>query len=126
MSGAQQFKDLFGESAAQLAAAKGEKPQKTRPKYVSLREDQFPELDDLARELMDQRVNKKRRITANSLIRIAVDALLAQRDRLEGDDEREIRTNYLRILGVLEGEEEAQPAQPRESGSLEFKKFQTP
>ncbi|MFC9233634.1 chromosome segregation ATPase [Streptomyces decoyicus] len=123
MSGTKDFKNLFGQSAAELAAAKGEKPQKTRPKYTSLRDDQLAELDDLARELMDKRINKRRRITSNTLIRVAIDALLAQGDRLEGDDEREIRDNYLRTLGVVADQEGPHQAREQESPRVELKEF---
>lgn len=46
------------------------------PKYVQLRGDQQIELDVLARELQAARTRKAERITANTVIRVAVDVLL--------------------------------------------------
>lgn len=74
--------------------------ERVRPKYAQIRPDQWADLDVLARELMDERTTRGRRITANTLIRIAIDALLAQRGGLVGNDEDELRANYFRSLGV--------------------------
>ncbi|WP_331719450.1 hypothetical protein [Streptomyces sp. NBC_01174] len=103
------FNDLFGAAASDLAAAQDVKAENVRPKYTAIREDQWADLDALARELMDARSRKGRRITSNSLIRVAIDALLAQRDQLVGDDETELRVNYLRTLGVQESGSQEQP-----------------
>ncbi|MEU5959221.1 hypothetical protein [Streptomyces sp. NPDC047525] len=100
--GVQDFNNLFGEGASQLAGAPSLKSGKVRPKYTQIRDDQWAELDELARELMDARSEKGRRITSNSLIRVAIDALLAQREQLGGDHEDAIRVNYLKTLGVPE------------------------
>lgn len=111
--GVQDFSNLFGSSAAELAAAPSRKPGKVRPKYTQIRDDQWSDLDDVARELMDARVEKGRRITANSLIRVAIDALLQHRDQLHGDDEDAIRVNYFRTLGV----QDTETPEGRESGT---------
>ena len=66
------------------------------PKYASLRGDQLLELDAVARGLQAIRTKKEERITANTLIRLAVDLLLAHRGRLLGDTEEELRTNLLK------------------------------
>ncbi|WP_018255993.1 hypothetical protein [Salinispora mooreana] len=76
-------------------------PEALRPKYVQLSRQQQSALDEVARELMDARTRTGgQRITANTLIRIAVDALLAQRSALVGDDEAALREAYFRALGI--------------------------
>ncbi|MBV9023721.1 MAG: hypothetical protein JO362_07975 [Streptomycetaceae bacterium] len=106
MSTLHNFNDLFKDSASTLAEARTStgKPEKVRPKYAQIRADQWTDLDELARELMDARTAKGRRITANSLIRVAIDALLADRDNLVGNDEEQIRANYLKKLGLVKDE----------------------
>src|SRR5262245_37630755 len=103
MSTVHSFNDLFKDSASGLAEARASagKPEKVRPKYAQIRADQWTDLDELARELMDARTEKGRRITANSLIRVAIDALLADRDNLVGNDEAQIRANYLKRLELV-------------------------
>jgi hypothetical protein len=86
-------------SLTQAAAAAR---KQTSPKFVQLRGDQQIELDILARELQAARTTKQERITANTVIRVAVDAILAHRDALVGDTEEELRTNYLQYLKSLE------------------------
>jgi len=75
---------------------------RVRPKYAQIRGDQQTELDVLARELMDARTSGGRRITANTLIRVAIDTLLAQRHLLVGNDEEELARNYFKSLGIQE------------------------
>lgn len=69
-----------------------------RPKFLQLtrketrlREDQYAELSALTRSLMRDRVSRRERITENTLIRVAIDLLLAHRGRLRGSDEDELR-----------------------------------
>lgn len=72
-----------------------------RTKWVQLRRDQQAGLDELARELQDAKsVRGGERITANTLIRIGIDAVLSQRERLSGDDERQIRATLFEVLGI--------------------------
>lgn len=72
------------------------------PKYVPLRGDQLIELDVLAREVQAARTHKGERITANTLIRVGVDVLLAHRGQLVGDTEEELRTAFLGYIARLE------------------------
>lgn len=60
-------------------------------KETRVREDQYTELTALTRSLMRQRISKRERITENTLIRVAIDLLLAHRDQLHGSDEDELR-----------------------------------
>lgn len=117
MSAARDFGDL-------IRNAKGLQPPQPanedfHPKYVPLRPDQITNLDVVARELMAARsVKGGPRITANTLVRVAVDALIAQRDRLGGDNEAALRRSYFEHLGLApDGErigpdEEATPTPP--------------
>jgi hypothetical protein len=66
-----------------------------RPKWVPMRDDQYSGLTDLARELMDSRSRKVERITENTLIRVAIDLLLAHPELLAGDTEEELRAHAL-------------------------------
>lgn len=72
------------------------------PKYVPLRGDQQIELDVVARELQAARSHKGERITANTVIRVAVDLVLAHRGRLVGDTEEELLDNLLAYVTELE------------------------
>jgi hypothetical protein len=72
------------------------------PKYVQLRRDQQNELDALARDLQAARTRKVERITANTIIRVAVDTLLARRGVLVGDTEEELRVSLLDYIKRLE------------------------
>lgn len=60
-------------------------------KETRVREDQYTELTALTRSLMRERISRRERITENTLIRVAIDLLLAQRDQLRGSDEDELR-----------------------------------
>lgn len=65
------------------------------PKEARLREDQIASLNDLARTLARNRTNKTERITSNTLIRIAIDKLLADSGGLTGETEDQLRDDYL-------------------------------
>lgn len=76
-----------------------EEPSETAaiPKYLRLtrkdarlRDDQFEALTNLRRRLNKQRQGRGERITDNTLIRVAVDLLLLQRDALRGVTEEEL------------------------------------
>ncbi|MFE2749620.1 hypothetical protein ACFXKX_35770 [Streptomyces scopuliridis] len=69
---------------------------------MQLRGDQQIELDVLARELQAGRTRKVERITANTVIRVAVDALLKRRNVLVGDTEEELLASFLAYIGELE------------------------
>jgi hypothetical protein len=60
-------------------------------KELRLRADQLDELAQLRRGLNRQREGEGERITENTLIRVAVDLLLAQAGRLRGATEDELR-----------------------------------
>ncbi len=98
------FDEFLKESitAPQGAPAEQQPAERVRPKFTQIRSDQWNELDSLSRELMDKRTGKGRRITSNSLIRIAIDALLAQRAQMVGNDEDELRAHYFKTLGLPE------------------------
>lgn len=71
---------------------------KTRPKQLMIRSDQQTQLDDLARDLHDARSVKGERITSNTLIRVAIDGLLAHSGRLHGDTEEQLLSSWLDFL----------------------------
>ena len=87
-------------------AAVEPKPKKTKsksapttvPHYLTLvrketrlKQEQFDELSQLSRKLNRQRKSTGDRITENTLIRVAIDLLLSQSDKLEGKTEDELR-----------------------------------
>ena len=59
-------------------------------KETRVREDQYVALTQLARALMRRRTDRRERITENTLVRIAIDLLLANADQLVGDSENEL------------------------------------
>lgn len=70
---------------------------KSTPRYLQLvrkdtrlREDQLAALTDLARRLSRRRRGGGERITENTLIRVAVDLLLGEANKLDGDTEDEL------------------------------------
>lgn len=63
-----------------------------------LRPDQVTALGDLVRQLQRARRTRDERITSNTLLRIAVDLLLARADDLAGDGEGDLRAS----LGIPE------------------------
>ncbi|MGR3939071.1 hypothetical protein [Streptomyces sp. BRA346] len=90
--------------SSNLSEAAATARKQLSPKYVQLRGDQQIELDVLARELQAARAHKGERITANTVIRVAVDVILAHRERLVGDTEKELRSNLLAYIKELEGQ----------------------
>jgi hypothetical protein len=58
-----------------------------------LRPDQTQALADLARRLQRSRRSRSERITANTVVRIAVDLLLARAGDLAGSTEAELRAS---------------------------------
>ena len=73
------------------------------PRYLTLvrkearvRADQANALAELRRRVAAQRRNKAEPITDNTLIRLAVDLLMANADRVTGDTEDEMRAALLR------------------------------
>lgn len=75
----------------------GERP-KTRPKQALIRPDQQTGLDDLARTLHDSRSVKGERITANTVLRVAIDGVLEHGDRLYGNNEVELLASWREFL----------------------------
>lgn len=75
--------------------------QTNRPRFAEferkearLRQDQLDALDALARKIKRARKpGAGERITDNTLIRVAVDLLLARKDELTGSTENELRTS---------------------------------
>ncbi|GAA3755968.1 hypothetical protein GCM10022240_06070 [Microbacterium kribbense] len=67
-------------------------------KDARIRVDQDAALTALARSLMRQRRVKAERITENTLIRVAIDLLLAHADELRGSTENELRDGIITAL----------------------------
>jgi hypothetical protein len=65
-------------------------------KEARVRDDQAAALLVLRKKVAAQRTTRVEPITDNVLIRLAIDLLLAHRDRLHGDTEDELRRNLLR------------------------------
>lgn len=83
----------------------GEQPSagarpKTRPKQALIRPDQQNGLDELARSLHDARSVKGERITANTLLRVAIDGLIEHEDRLYGDNEVQLLASWREFLAL--------------------------
>ena len=65
-------------------------------KEARLREDQYVALSRLVRVLARRRtIRSGPRLTENTLIRVAIDLLLARANRLTGNTERELRASVL-------------------------------
>jgi hypothetical protein len=62
-------------------------------KETRLREDQYKRLSETSRRLNKARRGNGERITENTLIRVAIDLLLANEVQLSGTSEAEIRTS---------------------------------
>jgi hypothetical protein len=77
----------------------GERP-KTRPKQALIRPDQQTSLDDLARSLHDARSVKGERITANTVLRVAIDGLVEHGDRLHGDNEVQLLASWREFVNL--------------------------
>lgn len=60
-----------------------------------LRSDQLTGLAELRRRILASRQDKSERITDNTLIRVAVDALLSQAHMVSGDTEDQIRDSVI-------------------------------
>lgn len=80
-------------------------PWATTPKYLTLqrkearlRDDQVLALSGLSRRMNREKREKVERITENTLIRVAVDLLLARQGELRGNTEDELRA----ALGLYE------------------------
>lgn len=73
---------------------------KTRPKQALIRSDQQTALDHLARQLHDDRSTKGERITANTLLRVAIDGLVEHGDRLYGDNEVQLLASWREFLSI--------------------------
>lgn len=86
----------LGRDASQGA---DERP-KTRPKQALIRPDQQTGLDHLARRLHDDRSVKGERITANTLLRVAIDGLVEHGDRLYGDNEVQLLASWREFLSM--------------------------
>jgi len=78
-------------STAGVTDSQTPKWQRLERKELRLRADQLDELARLRRVLNRQRGGEGERITENTLIRVAVDMLLGQADRLRGITEDELR-----------------------------------
>jgi hypothetical protein len=64
-------------------------------KEARLRADQVDALAQLRRQIIRRRKRRDEPLTDNTLLRVAVDLLLAHRDKLHGDTEDELRTSVL-------------------------------
>jgi hypothetical protein len=76
-----------------------------RPRYLQmlrmearLRPDQVEALAALRRRINASRVDKSERITDNTLLRVAVDLLIAHGDQLEGDNEDQLRDSASPVI----------------------------
>ena len=70
-------------------------------KEARVREDQYAALSTLSRTLMRRRRVKDERITENTLIRVAIDLLIAHQDQLRGATEDELRESVTSTLPKL-------------------------
>lgn len=77
--------ERLSETRVRLERQRNRAPEPV-PKFLRLtrkesrvREDQYAELTALARSLMRERISTRERITENTLIRVAIDLLLAHR-----------------------------------------------
>lgn len=89
--------------------------QRLTRKETRVREDQYAALSALARRLMRTRRTRDERITENTLIRVAIDLLLAHERELRGSNETELRksvTAGLRKPRTSELPESAAPVRP--------------
>jgi len=97
MGGQVNLSERLSETRMRLDRQRSRTPEPL-PKFLKLtrketrvREDQYTELTALTRSLMRERISRRERITENTLIRVAIDLLLAHRDQLRGSDEDELR-----------------------------------
>ncbi len=80
-----------GSGTAEVTESQTPKWQRLERKELRLRADQLDELARLRRALNRQRGGEGERITENTLIRVAVDMLLARAGKLRGSTEDELR-----------------------------------
>jgi hypothetical protein len=92
---------LAGEQIGQHAPLEPMFSRLTR-KEARVREDQYAALSALTRTLMRRRKVKAERITENTLIRVAIDLLLAEQSRLRGSTEDELRKSVTSELRIYE------------------------
>ena len=78
-------------ATTEVAESQTPKWQRLERKELRLRADQLDELARLRRALNRQRGGEGERITENTLIRVAVDVLLARAGKLQGSTEDELR-----------------------------------
>jgi hypothetical protein len=100
--------DLAGklnDARARVESETVDASQRGLPKFARLtrkearvREDQYAALSGLARTIMRRRTVKDERITENTLIRVAIDLLLAHQDELTGGTEDELRESVTPTL----------------------------
>lgn len=74
-------------------AQKGAMFSKLERKETRLRQDQLDKLNALTKQIKRSKGTGGERITDNTLIRVAVDLLLSQSDRLTGSTEAELRNS---------------------------------
>jgi hypothetical protein len=86
------------ESSGQIADQSAPLYARLTRKETRVREDQYAALGAVARALMRRRHVRTERITENTLIRVAIDALLARKDSLRGSTEAELRESVLSAL----------------------------
>ena len=135
--------DLAGMLGNARARAEAETPAEQRglPRYARLtrkdarvRPDQDAALSALAKTLMRRRPAKVERITENTLIRVAIDLLLAHADELRGSTEDELRdsvTSGLRNTATTEPPNSVTSNCPlhselRHSGTSGLRTFRSP
>jgi hypothetical protein len=97
-------------------------------KDARVRADQDAALTALAKTLMRRRPAKAERITENTLIRVAIDLLLAHADELRGSTEDELRdsvTSELSDFGTSTFRNAGTPA-VTDDGSLGLPRFERP
>jgi hypothetical protein len=89
-----------------------------RDKMAVIYADQQTALDGLARDLQDARSVPGERITANTVIRVAIDGVIEHADRLRGDNEEELRASWLEFLSrrvAIATSDEAEDAEDKAS-----------
>jgi hypothetical protein len=94
-----------------------DEPEDTVPKTARITQNQWNEIDALARELHYARTARGRRITSNTLIRVAISGLLAHESRLQGNDEDELLTSWLEFLNEREAGPDEAKADPEEDST---------
>jgi len=126
--------DLAGKLDDARARVEAEAPPDERglAKYATLtrkdariREDQDAALTALAKALMQRRRTKRERITANTLVRVAVDLLLAHADDLRGSTEDQLRISVTSALPKFRSPElpNSRSSEDPESRSPELRDF---